>query len=49
MKLTLQYISEFQGGNKLIEDRLLKGVDCLKTYYSFFNQNRQIRHKPLVI
>lgn len=49
MKLNLEYISLYQGGNKLIEDRLIKGTDCLRTYYSFFNIKRQIQHQQKVI
>lgn len=45
----IDYINIVLNGNKIIEDKLIKAIDCLRTFYSFFNKRCKMTHKATCI
>lgn len=49
INLTSQYINLILDGNKMLEDKLIKVIDCLRTFYMYFNKKCKMVHKKVRI
>jgi hypothetical protein len=47
INLLTQYINQILDGNKILEDKLIKVIDCLRTFYMYFNKKCKITHKKV--
>lgn len=43
--LTIIYINLLNNGNKVLEDKLVKALDCLRYFYVYFNKKCKFTHQ----
>jgi len=46
---SIHYIHQLLGGNKIMEDRLIKNIDCLRVFYFYFNKKCRMIHKVVIL
>ena len=45
--LTVVYINLLNNGNKVLEDKLVKALDCLRYFYVYFNKKCKFTHQKV--
>jgi hypothetical protein len=43
--MSISFIKKMINGNKVLEDKLVKAFDCLRSFYIYFNRKSKIIHQ----